>query len=177
MAKALEGVRVLDFTQYLSGPHGTSVLSELGAEVIKIEMPGKGEPERQKYEMASFYVSLAIIVLSLFSLAWTTLTAKRQGFLAGSIWIGLLITALRVLTQLRKERIGTRLLQVLLNDPPISNELYQFIQHVIEALMGNNNALSTKGMGILKKVRQTRIKPLAKTTPKAVTDEIGAGVH
>jgi CoA:oxalate CoA-transferase len=47
MAKALEGVRVLDFTQYLSGPHGTSVLSELGAEVIKIELPGKGEPERQ----------------------------------------------------------------------------------------------------------------------------------
>jgi len=47
MAKALEGVRVLDFTQYLSGPHGTSVLSEFGAEIIKIERPGKGEPERQ----------------------------------------------------------------------------------------------------------------------------------
>ncbi len=46
MAKALEGVRVLDFTQYLSGPHCTSVLSELGAEIIKIEMLGKGEPER-----------------------------------------------------------------------------------------------------------------------------------
>jgi CoA:oxalate CoA-transferase len=47
MAKALAGVRILDFTQYLSGPHCTAVLSELGAEIIKIEMPGKGEPERQ----------------------------------------------------------------------------------------------------------------------------------
>jgi CoA:oxalate CoA-transferase len=46
MAKALEGVKVLDFTQYLSGPVGTAVLSELGAEIIKVEMPGKGEPER-----------------------------------------------------------------------------------------------------------------------------------
>jgi CoA:oxalate CoA-transferase len=51
MAKALEGVRVLDFTQYLSGPHCTSVLSELGAEIIKIEMPGRGEPERQAMPM------------------------------------------------------------------------------------------------------------------------------
>jgi crotonobetainyl-CoA:carnitine CoA-transferase CaiB-like acyl-CoA transferase len=53
MAKALEGVRVLDFTQYLSGPHCTAVLSELGAEIIKVEMPGKGEPERVAMPMTS----------------------------------------------------------------------------------------------------------------------------
>jgi crotonobetainyl-CoA:carnitine CoA-transferase CaiB-like acyl-CoA transferase len=51
MNKALEGIRVLDFTQYLSGPHCTSVLCELGAEVIKVERPGTGEPERKAAPM------------------------------------------------------------------------------------------------------------------------------
>ncbi|HED23845.1 MAG TPA: CoA transferase [Firmicutes bacterium] len=51
MTKALGDVRVLDFTQYLSGPHCTSVLCELGAEVIKVERPGTGEPERKAAPM------------------------------------------------------------------------------------------------------------------------------
>ncbi len=51
MNKALGDVRVLDFTQYLSGPHGTSILCELGAEVIKVERPGTGEPERKAAPM------------------------------------------------------------------------------------------------------------------------------
>ena len=46
MSKALEGIRIIDMTHNQAGPACTQILAWLGADVIKLEEPGKGDVAR-----------------------------------------------------------------------------------------------------------------------------------
>ena len=46
MKNILEGMKVLDLTRVLSGPYATMILADLGAEVIKVELPQFGDEAR-----------------------------------------------------------------------------------------------------------------------------------
>ncbi|MEL6149670.1 MAG: CoA transferase [Chloroflexota bacterium] len=54
MKAALDGIRIIDFTQMMLGPWSTQFLGDMGADVIKVERPGKGEWERGLAAMGQF---------------------------------------------------------------------------------------------------------------------------
>ena len=47
MNRPLDGIAVLDFSHVLAGPFSTSLLGDLGADVIKVEKPQEGDTTRQ----------------------------------------------------------------------------------------------------------------------------------
>ena len=61
MAGPLEGVRIIDVSEMVSGPLAVMLLADQGADVIKVEPPGHGEGNRQlsnyRNGMAAFYAN------------------------------------------------------------------------------------------------------------------------
>jgi len=45
--KPLQGLRVLDVSNFMAGPFCATQLGEFGAEIIKVELPGIGDPMRK----------------------------------------------------------------------------------------------------------------------------------
>lgn len=71
----LSGIKVVDLARILAGPFCTMILGDMGAEVIKIEPPGEGDPLREQgaikdglsYYYASFNRNKKSITLDLYS--------------------------------------------------------------------------------------------------------------
>lgn len=53
--RPLRGIRVLELGAYISGPYATALLASLGAEVVKVEPPGGGDPFRRGIDIGSAY--------------------------------------------------------------------------------------------------------------------------
>lgn len=80
----LSGLRVVDLTRIIAGPFCTQLLADMGAEVIKIEVPGKGDPTRRQgarvdgfsYYFAQFNRNKKSVTADLYTEAGKTILAR-----------------------------------------------------------------------------------------------------
>jgi formyl-CoA transferase len=79
MAKALDGIRILDFTHVQSGPTCTQLLAWLGADVIKVERPGEGDATRGQLRDIPGVDSLYFTMLNHNKRSVTINTKKKGG--------------------------------------------------------------------------------------------------
>ncbi len=79
MGKALQGIRVLDMTHVQLGPSCTQILAWLGADVIKVELPGRGDITRQQLRDLAGVDSLYFTMLNCNKRSITLNTKTEKG--------------------------------------------------------------------------------------------------
>src|ERR1700741_5219918 len=79
MGKALEGVKILDFTHVQSGPTCTQLLAWFGADVIKVERPGVGDITRGQLQDVPGADSLYFTMLNSNKRSITIDSKNRKG--------------------------------------------------------------------------------------------------
>src|SRR3984957_5680874 len=79
MDKALSGVRILDMTHVQSGPSCTQILAWLGADVIKVEVPGRGDVTRGQLRDVPGVDSLYFTMLNCNKRSITVNMKSREG--------------------------------------------------------------------------------------------------
>lgn len=79
MGKALDGIRILDMTHVQLGPSCTQILAWLGADVIKVELPGRGDVTRQQLNDLADVDSLYFTMLNCNKRSITLNTKTEKG--------------------------------------------------------------------------------------------------
>ena len=79
MGKALEGIRILDMTHVQSGPTCTQILAWFGADVIKVELPGRGDITRSQLRDKPGVDSLYFTMLNCNKRSITLNTKTKKG--------------------------------------------------------------------------------------------------
>ena len=77
--KALQGIKILDFTHVQSGPTCTQLLAWFGADVIKVERPGTGDATRSQLRDIDNVDSLYFTMLNHNKKSITLNTKTAQG--------------------------------------------------------------------------------------------------
>jgi formyl-CoA transferase len=79
MGKALDGIRILDMTHVQSGPTCTQILAWFGADVIKVELPGRGDITRGQLRDKAHVDSLYFTMLNCNKRSITINTKHEKG--------------------------------------------------------------------------------------------------
>jgi len=64
MSQALEGIKVLDLSRFVAGPTCTMMMAELGAEIIKVEIPNGGDAMRHLWPLTEGGESYVGVILN-----------------------------------------------------------------------------------------------------------------